>query len=96
MSAILLFSQTLPASALGGRQSAPNEGVDQLPGVQEKSEQVLKREPRSRGEVQAEAAEGTNEIQGKADANKMKNPSNSQASESVEQKLEEALENITP
>ncbi|WP_346293826.1 hypothetical protein [Sphaerothrix gracilis] len=96
IAAVLMLSYVSPAAALGGRQSAPNEGVDQLQGVQEKSEQALKREPRSREDVQSDAAQGTNEIQGAADAEKMYRPENSQASESIEQRVEEALSDVTP
>ncbi|MGP1373813.1 MAG: hypothetical protein ACTS3T_13370 [Almyronema sp.] len=94
--AVLLFSQALPAAALGSRQSSPHEGTDALPNVRDRSEEVLKREPRSGAEVQSEAAEGANEIQGAADAEKMYRPENSRSAESVEQKVEEALENVTP
>lgn len=95
-SLVLFLGVTSPAMAFGNSSSHPSEGTAQMNDLQEASEQSLKNEPRSRGEVQKKAQEGPNEIQGSADADKMYNQSNSRETTSVRKQVEKGLEKITP
>ena len=87
---LLTVSHVLPAFAASSHESS-----DSLPSVRDKSEQVLKEEPRGRSKVQTEARRGVNEVQGRADAKRMNRPDNSQQATSVEEKVREGLSNIT-
>ncbi|MEC4983754.1 MAG: low temperature-induced protein [Oscillatoria sp. PMC 1068.18] len=86
--AFLFFSQAIPAYA----GSNPAKGEETLNAIQKESEAVLKQgEPSpDRAEAQKKAAEGLNEVQGAANAEKMYNPSNSGA-ETIESELGDAL-----
>ncbi len=88
--ALLLFSNALPTLAVS---SSPTSGEDQLQKIEQKSEDVLKSNPRSLEEVQADAENGLNTVQGEANKNKMKNPGNTSAmsvEEQIDMKLKEA------
>ena len=87
---LLTLSHVMPAFA-----ASASEGADSLPRVQNKSEKVLKEEPRGHNQVQAQARKGINEVQGSADADRMNRPDNSQQVTSIEEKVREGLSNIT-
>lgn len=89
--ALLLFSNAFPTLAA---TSSPTKGEDQLKQVEERSEQVLKSNPRSMKEVQADTENGLNEVQGEANKNKMKNPMNTGNATSIEEILQDKLENV--
>jgi hypothetical protein len=74
--------------------SSPAQSEDALKQIQKDSEQLLRGGPPSLEEVQAKSQEGINEVQGGADKEKMKNPANSQGSTSVEEKIQEGMDNI--
>jgi hypothetical protein len=73
---------TSPALAFGNSSSKPSEGEAQLNGIYEESLKAANpdADPQSMKEVQAKNKEGLNEVQGRADIDKMYNPSNSKGS----------------
>jgi hypothetical protein len=88
----LLFSSGLTALAA----SNPDQGVMPLKSIEQKSKKALQSEPRSLEEVQAEAKKGTNGVQGSADRDKMKNPSNADSdATSVEEQVSDVLSDLT-
>jgi len=93
----LLFSNALPAAAIGANKSAPTEGTDQLQGIEKEARKVgnPNAQPRSLQATQAKAEEGLNAVQGKADKEKMYRPSNSKDATTVEEKVEGFLGKIT-
>ncbi len=91
--ALLVFSQVLPAYS--DTSSDPTKGQEQLLGIEKKSQDAALDNPYSLEKTQAESNKGLNEIQGDADKDKMKNPENTKGAESIEQKVEEALEKVT-
>ncbi|HEY9669277.1 MAG TPA: hypothetical protein V6C91_20870 [Coleofasciculaceae cyanobacterium] len=107
--ALILFSNATPAYSLdipnpfAGDKSAaqttnPTKGEDKLLGVEEGAQKAAIREGDrdllSREQVMKKSAEGINEVQGAADIEKMKRPSNSQG-ETIEGILRERLEDAT-
>ena len=88
---LLFFSSVLPAAAIGMDQ---NKGEEQLKGIEQKSEEVLKSAPRSLEQTQSEANKGINAVQGNADVNKMKNQDNSNKEKSVEDQIKETVQDI--
>ncbi len=89
---LLLFSSCLTALAA----SNPEQGLTPLKSIEQKSKKALKSEPRSLEEVQAEAKKGINAVQGNADREKMKNPSNADSdATSVEERISDVLSNFT-
>lgn len=64
----LFFSSVLPAMAA---KSAPDSGVVQLDKITEKTEAAAKTPAMSLNPIDQPTPEGPNEIQGKADRNKM-------------------------
>lgn len=93
----LLFSNALPAAAIGANKSAPTEGTDQLKGIEKETRKVgnPNAEPRSLQATQAKAEKGLNAVQGDADKNKMYRPSNSQDATTVKEEVKDFLNNIT-
>jgi hypothetical protein len=92
--ALLLFSQVSPAYS--GTKSSPTGGEANLTEIEKEAQKAVLEDPYSREKTQAKANAGLNEIQGAADAQEMKRPSNtSPGAESVEQKVKEALEKVT-
>ncbi len=107
--ALMLFSNALPAYSLpnpfandkpaqsSNPTSDPTKGEDKLLGIEEGAQLVVNRSQDllSGKEVIEKSNEGRiNEVQGAADVNQMKRPSNSQ-SESVEGIIQEKLEEAT-
>ena len=96
--ALFLFTSAAPAFAFGNSSSSPSKGVEELNGVQKESEKAIsgKLSDNNDGKsVMKNSAEGLNGVQGKADKENMYSPDDSSAT-SVEQNIEEALEEITP
>ena len=61
----------------------------------EKSEDALRTPPLSPEKAVPNATQGINEVQGAADAEKMKRPSNSQQAVSAEEQIKKTLEKAT-
>ena len=96
--ALMVFSVATPAMAFGNSSSSPSKGVEQLDDVQDKSEEAITGaiDNANDGEsVRKNSEEGLNGVQGAANKQNMKNPSNSGAS-SIEENIKEALEDVTP
>ena len=88
----LLFSSSFTALAA----SNSDQGVMPLKGIEQKSKKALQSEPRSLEEVQAEAKKGINAVQGDANREKMKNPSNADSdATSVEEQVSDVLSDFT-
>lgn len=95
---LLVFSNVFPAVAAGrSTPTKPEEGEATLNRVQERSEDVVKSEPRSMKDVQEDSSgKKLNEVQGEADLDKMKRPENTpEQTESFRDRIEGAIENIT-
>ena len=96
--ALFLFANAAPALAFGNSNSNLSKGVEQLDGVQKESEKAIsgKLSDNNDGKsVRKNSAEGLNGVQGKADVENMYSPDDSKAT-SIEENIEEALEDITP
>ena len=102
---LMLVSNATPAfsfpnpfsSDKSAQSSNPTKGEDKLLGIEEGAQKTVNRSQDllSGKEVMEKSAEGRlNEVQGAADIDKMKRPSNSQG-ESVEGILKEKLEEAT-
>lgn len=91
VSAFLFFSNVFPAMAA---TSQPTKGEDQLKQIEERSEEVLKSNPRSLEEVQSATDDGLNTVQGEANKNKMSRPENSQDATSVEEQIDQGLKGL--
>jgi hypothetical protein len=106
--ALMLFSNALPAYSFpnpfappqeSAQASDPTKGEDKLLGIEEGAQKSAIREQDllSGEEVTQKSNEGpipVNEVQGAADADKMKNPANSQG-ETIEGILQDKLEEAT-
>jgi hypothetical protein len=90
--AMLLISNIQPAAAFGSTKSNPSEGATQFDKVLDESERFIQSGPPSMEDVQSGSEQGINEVQGNADADKMKRPENSQQATSVEEQVKHALE----
>ncbi|MEG4440239.1 low temperature-induced protein [Microcoleus sp. AT9_B5] len=88
--ALMFVSNAFPAFAV---TSSPTKGEDQLLGIEKKSQEVVQKKPMSLEETQEKASKGPNEVQGDADIDKMKNPSNTSAT-SFEQQVKKAVGKI--
>ncbi|MEG4345238.1 low temperature-induced protein [Microcoleus sp. A003_D6] len=88
--ALMFVSNAFPAFAV---TSSPTKGEDKLLGIEEKAQKVAGEKPMSLEETQDKASKGPNEVQGDADIDKMKNPSNTSAT-SFEQQVKKAVGNI--
>ncbi|MGB8688406.1 MAG: low temperature-induced protein, partial [Microcoleus sp.] len=71
----------------------PTKGTDQLLGIEKEAQKAVLKDPMSMEETEEKANQGINEIQGDADKDKMKNPSNTNAT-SFEQQVRKAVSNI--
>lgn len=99
--ALVTFSSVLPAysnpvkdTSSYGKSSPtnPQKGEDQLTNIEQKTWDFLKPENTFSSEkIQDEANKGLNEIQGDADIDKMKRPSNSRNATSIEQQIQQNL-----
>lgn len=90
-----IVSFVLPASASESIQSQPRSSEAKLDKIYEKSEDALRDPPLSLDKVKEQANKGINEVQGGADAQKMKTPEDSQEATSVEEDIEQALDKVT-
>ncbi|MEG4806743.1 low temperature-induced protein [Microcoleus sp. F8-D3] len=88
--ALMFVSNAFPAFAV---TSSPTKGEDKLLGIEKESQEVVQKKPMSLEETQEKASKGPNEVQGDADIEKMKNPSNTQAT-SFEQQVKKAVSKI--
>ena len=96
--AIFLFTSATPALAFGGSNSNPSKGLEQLDSVQKESEKTISGDLSSNNDgksVMKNSARGLNGVQGAADKENMYSPKDSNAT-SVEENIQEALEEITP
>jgi hypothetical protein len=92
---LLVFSQVLPANAKQNVKSSPYEGEANLNAIQAETDETVYDPPMSLKEIQQRTGKGgLNELQGTADADKMKNPENSQGSSIIEE-VKGALEDLT-
>ncbi|MEO0647159.1 MAG: hypothetical protein AAFZ17_13540 [Cyanobacteria bacterium J06650_10] len=96
--AIVLFANATPAIAFGGSDSSPDKGLEQLNGVQNKSEQAItennKNDMSSMRQVSKNSREGLNGVQGAANKKDMTSPSSADGN-TIEGNIEEALDEIT-
>ena len=107
--ALMLFSNAMPAYSLPNpfaknkadqtktvETSKPTQGEEQLRGIELGAQKAVNRSQDllSADEVTKKSNEGLNEVQGAADLNKMKRPSNSQG-ETIEGILQNKLEKTT-
>jgi hypothetical protein len=88
--ALMFVSNAFPAFAV---TSSPTKGEDKLLGIEKEAQEVVLKNPMSLEETQKKANEGINEVQGAADSEKMKNPSNTKAT-SFEQQVRKAVTKI--
>ncbi|MEG4025758.1 low temperature-induced protein [Microcoleus sp. S13C4] len=88
--ALMFVSNAFPAFAV---TSSPTKGEDKLLGIEKESQEVVLKKPMSLEETQEKASKGPNEVQGDADIEKMKNPSNTQAT-SFEQQVKKAVSKV--
>lgn len=99
ISALIVFSHALPAKSAPinptGSRTAPQEGEQKLLNIEKDAQKAVIKDPYSRGETQAKANEGLNEIQGAEDADKMNRPENSQDASSPEDKAKNFLDKLT-
>ena len=96
--ALVLFANATPAFAFGNSSSKASDGLEQLDGVQNKSEQAItenaKNDMSSMGTVPENARKGLNGVQGSANKKDMISPSDANGN-TVEGKIESALEEVT-
>lgn len=92
--ALVLFSQAMPAYS-SPKSSSPTSGEANLLKIEKEAQEAVLEDPYSLDKTQKKANEGLNEIQGSADLDKMKRPENSQGTQSIEQKVQKALEKVT-
>jgi hypothetical protein len=92
---LLLLSHALPAMAISANKSALTDGTAQLSNIEKKSQDAANSGLLNGKQVQKEANQGINEIQGAADADKMNRPSNSQDAVTVLDQVKGAFENVT-
>ncbi|MEG4278585.1 low temperature-induced protein [Microcoleus sp. MON1_C1] len=88
--ALMFVSNAFPAFAV---TSSPTKGEDKLLGIEKESQEIVLKKPMSLEETQEKASKGPNEVQGDADLEKMKNPSNTEAT-SFEQQVKKAVSKI--
>ena len=88
--ALMFVSNAFPAFAV---TSSPTKGEDKLLGIEKEAQEVVLKNPMSLEETQEKASKGPNEVQGDADIEKMKNPSNTKAT-SFEQQVKKAVSKI--
>jgi hypothetical protein len=88
--ALMFVSNAFPAFAV---TSSPTKATDQLLGIEKEAQKAVLKDPMSMEETQKKAKVGINEVQGDADSEKMKNPSNTRAT-SFEQQVKKAVSKI--
>jgi hypothetical protein len=93
--ALLIFSNALPAAAIGSQPSNAQDEVTQLTGIQKETDQLSTEAPPGLEETQKRANEGLNSVQGAADIEKMKRPENSAQATTVEDEVKNLLNKVT-
>ncbi|MFH7030653.1 MAG: hypothetical protein ACHBN1_36205 [Heteroscytonema crispum UTEX LB 1556] len=93
--ALLLFSNVVPAFAIGSNRSDTTEATDQLLDIQKKTDEIGRSAPPGLEKVQTESNKGLNEVQGDADIDKMNRPENSQDAVTVEDEVNNFLQKVT-
>lgn len=88
--ALMFVSNAFPAFAV---TSSPTKGEEKLLGIEKEAQEVVLKNPMSLEETQEKASKGPNEVQGDADLDKMKNPSNTKAT-SFEQQVKKTVSKI--
>ena len=88
---LLFLGSAYPASAT---TSKPTDGEANLNRIQAKTDEVANKNPRGIEEITEEAQKGTNAVQGGADADKMIDPSETNAT-TVKEKAASFLDNLT-
>jgi hypothetical protein len=91
----LLISYVPSAFAIGTDRHIPQRGAEQLNDIEAESQNLTFREPDDLKDVQSRANKGINEVQGDADADKMKNPGNTSGVNTVENQVKNILEKAT-
>lgn len=97
MCALVLFATATPALAFGGSSSQPEKGLEQLDGVQKKSEEAIStNSSKMKGKnVAKDAQKGLNGVQGAANKGDMNSP-NEASGNTIEGKIEDVLEDVSP
>jgi transketolase len=93
--ALYITAHSSSALAFGGASSKPSDGAAQLDGIYKETQKAANpdAEPEGIEAVQAKAKDGINEVQGRADADKMYRPSNSKGS-TVQDDLQKAADSV--
>ena len=97
--ALILFTNATPAFAFGGSSSSADKGLEQLDGVQTKSEQAItkdgKNDMSSLRNVSKNSRKGINGVQGAANKDDMISPSDANGN-TIESDIEDALDEVMP
>ena len=88
---LLFVSSAYPANAV---TSSPTDGEANLNRIQAETDDVARSNPRGIDEVTEKAQQGTNAVQGAADADKMVKPEETNAT-TVKEKAANFLDNLT-
>jgi len=92
---IVLFANGAPAYAFGSKTSSdPSDGVVQLDDVLDNARDSIYNDSIGMKDVQKKSSKGLNGVQGAADADKMKKPSDSSEVTTVKDDIENVLESI--
>lgn len=89
----LVTSFAFPAAA--GTASPVTKGEANLNKIQAKTDELAQQEPPSIKDIQDRTKGGINEVQGKADANKMISPEDAQGTTTLKDKIEHAFDKVT-
>ena len=95
---MVIFSSATPAFAFGGSSSSPDKGLEQLDGVQNKSEDAISGKIDSDNgtkSVMKNSAEGLNGVQGAANKKDMISRESADGN-TIEDGIKDVLEEITP
>jgi hypothetical protein len=87
---LLFVVNVLPVAAA----SNPKSGEASLNEVQKEADQTAKGNPPGLKEVQTKASQGTNEVQGAANREKMISPDQAQNAETVEEQAKKGLKSL--
>ena len=96
---LVIGANAAPALAFGGSNSKPSKGLEQMSEVQKRSEQMISKpgSPADSAKSTIEkASNGLNGVQGRASKDKMISPRDVSEPSTIEENIEEALEDIKP
>jgi hypothetical protein len=93
--AVFIFTNAIPVLAIESYQSKPQEGTTQLLETQRLTDEVSRSAPPDLKATQERANKGINEVQGDADADKMKRPGNSKSAVTVKDEVKNVLDKVT-